>query len=48
MPLVAVKDGILPEPLPANPTLVLLLTHVKVVPDTGPLNVVEPAVAPLQ
>lgn len=46
--LVAVKDGILPDPLAANPTAVLLLAQVKVVLATGPDGVVEGTVAPLQ
>ena len=48
VPLVAVNDGTLPEPLAPKPTLVLLLAQEYVVPDTGLLNVVAPAVAPLQ
>ena len=46
--LVAVNDGILPEPLAASPIAVLLFVHVKVVPGTGPDKVVEGAVALLQ
>jgi len=47
--LVAVKDGIgLPEPLAARPIDGVLLVHVYVVPDTGPLKVVDDAVTPLQ
>ena len=46
--LVAVNDGILPEPLAASPMAVLLFVHVKVVPETGPDKDVEGAVALLQ
>ena len=48
VPLVAVNDGTLPDPLAANPIDVLLFAQVNVDPDTGPANVVELAVAPLQ
>jgi len=46
--LVAVNEGTLPEPLAARPMAVLLFVHVKVVPLTGPDNIVEGAMAPLQ
>ena len=46
--LVAVNDGILPEPLAASPILVLLLVHVNVVPVTVPDTVVIGAIAPAQ
>ena len=46
--LVAVNDGILPEPLAARPVAVLLFVHVKVVPETDPDKDVEGAVALLQ
>ena len=48
VPLVAVKAGTLPEPLPVRPIVVLLLVHVNVVPVTGPVKAVAGAVAPLQ
>ena len=34
--LVAVNEGISPDPLVARPTALLLFVHVKVVPLTGP------------
>lgn len=46
--LVAVKEAILPEPLPANPMFVLPLTHAKPVPATGPVKVTGADEAPLQ
>jgi hypothetical protein len=46
--LVAVKEGILPEPLAARPIAVLLLVHVNVVPATGPAGVVAGTVTPAQ
>jgi len=47
--LVVVKDAIgLPEPLAARPIDVLLLVHVNVDPDTGPVIVVELDVTPVQ
>jgi len=46
--LVAVNEGTLPEPLAARPMAVLLFVHVKVVPLTGPDNVVAGAVVLLQ
>ena len=46
--LVAVNEGILPEPLAARPMAVLLFVHVKVVPATGPAGLVAGAVAPAQ
>ena len=48
VPLVAVKDGISPEPLAARPIAVLLFVHVKVVPLTGPDKVVTGVEAPTQ
>ena len=48
VPFVAVKDGMFPDPLAARPIAVLLLVHVNVVPETGPLNVVTGAVAAAQ
>ena len=48
VPLVAVNDGTLPDPLIPNPIAILLFAQVNVDPDTGPANVVELAVAPLQ
>jgi len=46
--LVAVNEGTLPEPLAARPMAVLLFVQVKVVPLTGPDNVVAGAVVLLQ
>ena len=48
VPLVAVKDGMSPEPLAARPIAVLLFVHANVVPLTGPAKDVTGAVAPLQ
>ena len=45
---VAVKEGILPEPLAARPIAVLLFVHVNVVPLTGPDKLVIDAIAPAQ
>ncbi len=45
---VAVKVGIFPLPLAANPIEVLLFVHVKVVPVTGPESVVTGTVTPVQ
>ncbi len=46
--LVAVKPGMLPVPEAPRPMPVLLLVHEKRVPETGPVNGVAGAVAPLQ
>ena len=46
--LLAVKAAIFPEPLAANPTLVVLFVQPYVVPLTEPLNVTAAVVAPLQ
>jgi len=46
--LVAVNDGISPEPLAARPIAVLLLVHVNVVPLTGPDRFVIGARTPAQ
>ena len=46
--LVAVNEGILPEPLAARPIAVLLFAHVNVVPLTGPDKFVIDVVAPAQ
>jgi len=46
--LIAVKDGGLPIPFAPSPTAVLLLVHVKLVPDIGPDNDVRGATASLQ
>jgi hypothetical protein len=46
--LVAVNEGILPEPLVARPIAVLLFVHVNVVPFTGPDKGVTGADAPTQ
>jgi hypothetical protein len=46
--LVAVKDGIFPVPLAASPMDGVVLTHAKVVPDTGPEMVIADVVEPLQ
>jgi hypothetical protein len=46
--LVAVKDGISPEPLVARPIAVLLLVHVNVVPLTGPDRFVTGVRTPAQ
>ena len=46
--LVAVKDGIFPDPLAARPMAVLLFVQVKVVPLTGPDKVVVVTLAALQ
>jgi hypothetical protein len=45
---VAVNAGMLPDPLAARPMAVLLFVQVKVVPLTGPDNVVDAALPPLQ
>ena len=45
---VAVKEGILPEPLAARPIAVLLLVQVNVVPLTGPDRFVTGAGIPAQ
>ena len=46
--LVAVNEGMLPEPLAARPIAELLFVHVNVVPATGPDKVVNGATTPLQ
>jgi hypothetical protein len=46
--LVAVNEGMLPEPLVARPITVLLFVHVNVVPLTGPDKLVTGADAPTQ
>ena len=46
--LLAVNEGMLPEPLAANPIAGLLFVQVKLVPLTGPDKVVAGAPAPLQ
>ena len=46
--LVAVNEGIFPEPLAARPIAVLLFVHVNVVPLTGPVKFVIDVVAPAQ
>jgi hypothetical protein len=46
--LVAVKDGMFPDPLAASPMDGVLLTHVKDVPATGPVTVIREVVVPLQ
>ena len=46
--LVAVKGGILPEPLAASPMAVLLFVQAYVVPFTGPDKFVTGAVTPAQ
>jgi hypothetical protein len=46
--LVAVKDGISPEPLVARPIAVLLLVHVNVVPPTSPDRFVTGVRTPAQ
>ena len=46
--LVAVNEGILPEPLAARPIDVLLFVHVNVVPLTGPEKLVIDVAAPAQ
>ena len=46
--LVAVNDGISPEPLVARPIAVLLLVHANVVPLTGPVRFVTGAGTPAQ
>ena len=43
---VAVKEGIFPVPLAPSPMAVLLLTHVKEVPATGPVTCVTGTVTP--
>ena len=47
-PFVAVKDGMLPDPLTASPIAALLLVHVKVVPVTGLVKLIGRVVALLQ
>ena len=46
--LIAVNEGIFPEPLAAKPIDGVVFIHVKVVPATGPLNGIAKVVAPLQ
>jgi hypothetical protein len=46
--LVAVNDGMSPDPLAARPMAVLLFVHVNVVPETGPDKVVVGTFAPAQ
>jgi hypothetical protein len=46
--LVAVNEGILPEPLAARPIAVLLFVQVNAVPLTGPDKVVNGASVPAQ
>jgi hypothetical protein len=46
--LAAVKEGMLPVPLPARPMDGVLLTHAKVVPTTGPEMGIAAVVTPLQ
>ena len=46
--LVAVNEGMLPEPLAARPMAVLLFAQVNVVPLTGPDKFVRGAVVPAQ
>jgi hypothetical protein len=46
--LVAVNDGMFPDPLAARPMAVLLFVQVNVVPLTGPDKVVAVTLAPLQ
>ena len=48
VPLVAVKDGTMSDPLAANPIEVLLFVQVKLVPETGPVNIVALVIVPLQ
>jgi len=48
VPLVAVNEGILPEPLAARPIAVLLFVQVNAVPLTGPDKVVNGASVPAQ
>jgi hypothetical protein len=45
---VAVNEGTFPDPLAARPMAVLLFVQVNVVPATGPVKLVNGAVAPLQ
>jgi len=45
---VAVKEGTLPDPLPASPIAVLLFVQVNVVPVTGPDTFVIGAICPAQ
>ena len=45
---VATKEGIFPDPLDARPIAVLLLAHVKVLPETGPVSDSNEVVSPLQ
>ena len=37
--LVAMKEAILPTPIPANPIEVLLLVQLNIVPATGPVKI---------
>jgi hypothetical protein len=46
--LVAVNDGMFPDPLAARPMAVLLFVQVNVVPLTGPDKEVAVTLAPLQ
>ena len=46
--LVAVNEGILPEPLAARPIAVLLFVHMNVVPLTGPDKFVNGVSVPAQ
>jgi hypothetical protein len=48
VPLTAVNEGILPEPLAARPIAVLLFVQVNVVPLTGPDKLVIGATTPTQ
>jgi len=48
VPLVAVNNGTLPDPLAARPIAVLLFVHENVVPLTGPEKVVTGTVIPSQ
>ena len=45
--LVAVKEAMLPLPLAARPTEVVLFVHAKVVPATAPLKLIVVVLAPL-
>ena len=46
--LVAVNEGLLPEPLAARPIAILLFVHMNVVPLTGPDIFVNGASVPAQ
>ena len=46
--LVAMNDGIFPDPLAGNPIEGVLLVQVKVVPATGPLKMMGVVAVPLQ